>query len=149
MTHSGCTWKTTVATPIEVRSMAAKNSAQLRIMSPPAAIAASQALRCSLSSRQRPVAKPHSVSASAPNAQRHHTVVSGSCPACSTKAPIVPSSRPPPIISHWPWRSRREGSSLLAGEEASAQEVDMPAILAGPRPPVKRIVQKANIRFPH
>src|SRR3989344_5042264 len=105
--------------------MAAKNSAQLSTMSTPVAQATQRARPCRKSCCPSPVARHQASSASAPNAQRNHTVTRGCWPASSTNTPMVPSSTPPAMSSHWPSRSRvmalaLTGSGVVAGVDAGS-----------------------------
>ena len=144
MTQMGWMWKITVATAMDVRGMAAKNSAQFITISTPVAQATHRARPRSSSSRPRPVARHQASSASAPNAQRNHTVTSGCWAASSTNTPMVPSSTPPAMSSHWPSRSRvPEGSD--EGMARAALDC-MPPMLRDSHRGVKRIVRTITIR---
>jgi len=79
--------------------------------------------RSSRSSRSRPLAAPNASNASAPNAQRKNTAVSGCWPASSTKTPSVPSSTPPASISVTPRRSSRAAAAVAANADADADAV--------------------------
>lgn len=101
-TQNGWTWNSTVAMPVDVRSMAAKKNVHPSTISTPAASTQGHEERCRRTLAISRRNKNHTVRPSRPNAQRNQVAVNGCACASWTKTPIVPRTREPAAKSNMP-----------------------------------------------